>query len=518
MATTHPKLAGLPIPSSDAKVFILLLSIRLVNSLSIKTFFQADEYWQALEPAHYFVFGYGYLTWEWQQGIRSFLHPLLYVPIYKTCRQFDLDYSYVLYLPKVLNALICATGETFQYKLAIKLTRDHQIASLMFYLSLLSPFNWYCYCRSFSNSLELTLTNIALYLFPSHFNANYPLSIFVAGLCCLIRPTSALTWAFYGVRCLISGDRVIILFITIITALGVILIDISVNYSFYGKLIFPTLEFLQFNVSKSLSSFYGVSRLDFYIFQAIPVLLLTYIPFFIIGLVVKKHKQLKLLLILNLAAFSLIQHKEFRFIYPLMPILLLFAAYGVQYIASILSPRTRNLVFSTLIITNISISYYFTQIHESGVISVTKYLRDEITDQRSSVGFLTPCHSTPFQSHFHIPPEQVDIWFLTCEPPLHLNSSEGLDNYMDESDEFYDNTLGFLETNFPALTPTSREGQVSGKYPHHWPEYLVFFEHLEPLMKQYLENSKYSESHRLFNSRFHWDHRRTGDLIIYKYD
>lgn len=30
------------------------------------TYFQPDEFYQALEPAHYHVFGYGYLSWEWR--------------------------------------------------------------------------------------------------------------------------------------------------------------------------------------------------------------------------------------------------------------------------------------------------------------------------------------------------------------------------------------------------------------------------------------------------------------------
>ena len=34
-----------------------------------------DETWQSVEIAHKLVFGYGHLTWEWVEGIRSYLHP-----------------------------------------------------------------------------------------------------------------------------------------------------------------------------------------------------------------------------------------------------------------------------------------------------------------------------------------------------------------------------------------------------------------------------------------------------------
>ncbi|KAG7869395.1 hypothetical protein KL918_000940 [Ogataea parapolymorpha] len=507
-----------PIPETDAGLFALLLTIRLVNSLSINTFFQADEYWQALEPAHYQVFGYGYLTWEWRQGIRSFLHPLLYVPIYKICQLMRLDYAYLLYLPKIMNALICSVGETFQYKLACKWTKDPSARRLMFYLSLFSPFNWYCYCRSFSNSLELALTTIALFLYPETFDVYYIYSMTIAGLCCIIRPTNGLIWAVYGLRNFRRGPRFEIMVSTILIGIAVLGVDSIVNRYFYGTWIIPSIKFLDFNVSRNLSSFYGVSRLDFYFFQAIPVILLTYLPFFTIGLLVKKARELKLVLIIDILAFSLIQHKEFRFIYPMMPILLFFTTHGVLYALKKLKPFTFSCLILFIAFFNTAIAFYFTQIHESGVITVTQYLRNEIGSRQSSIGFLTPCHSTPFQSHFHLQPNQVDIWFLTCEPPLHLNSSSDLTAYRDESDEFYDDMLGFLQQNFPSLTAENSKDEIRGSHPHTWPEYLVFFENLEQFMKEYLRNSSYSEHHRIFNSRFHWDFRRTGDVIIYKFN
>lgn len=47
-------------------VLILLIGLRLVNALSLRTFFQPDEYYQALEPAWGLAFGDGsgpWITW-----------------------------------------------------------------------------------------------------------------------------------------------------------------------------------------------------------------------------------------------------------------------------------------------------------------------------------------------------------------------------------------------------------------------------------------------------------------------
>lgn len=60
------------------------LALRVLIAVLTQTFFQPDEYFQALEPAHHLVFGYGSLTWEWLNPlpIRGILYPALNVPIY----------------------------------------------------------------------------------------------------------------------------------------------------------------------------------------------------------------------------------------------------------------------------------------------------------------------------------------------------------------------------------------------------------------------------------------------------
>jgi hypothetical protein len=74
------------------------LTVRILIALCTKTFFQPDEYFQALEPAHHFVFGYGRLTWEWvaPHPIRSFLYPALNVPIYWLLKVLNMDWDYLL--------------------------------------------------------------------------------------------------------------------------------------------------------------------------------------------------------------------------------------------------------------------------------------------------------------------------------------------------------------------------------------------------------------------------------------
>jgi GPI mannosyltransferase 3 len=66
----------------DRRIFLALLCIRILNALTIRTFFQPDEYYQALEPAWKLVYGYGETTWEWKEAIRGFLYPSLFASLW----------------------------------------------------------------------------------------------------------------------------------------------------------------------------------------------------------------------------------------------------------------------------------------------------------------------------------------------------------------------------------------------------------------------------------------------------
>jgi hypothetical protein len=65
--------AKLPDNSQWLLVFSALLAFRIVNALTIKTFFQPDEYFQALEPAWKTAFGGG--SGAWTTWVRK-THPI----------------------------------------------------------------------------------------------------------------------------------------------------------------------------------------------------------------------------------------------------------------------------------------------------------------------------------------------------------------------------------------------------------------------------------------------------------
>lgn len=50
-------------------------SLRVRETLSISHLLHPDEVFQTLEPAHRLAFGVGVISWEWRDGIRSWVFP-----------------------------------------------------------------------------------------------------------------------------------------------------------------------------------------------------------------------------------------------------------------------------------------------------------------------------------------------------------------------------------------------------------------------------------------------------------
>ena len=77
-------------------IWAVLLIFRFCNTLTVQTYHVPDEHWQSLEVAHQLVFGYGHLTWEWREHIRSYIFPLLYALPFAVLRTFRLDYVFAM--------------------------------------------------------------------------------------------------------------------------------------------------------------------------------------------------------------------------------------------------------------------------------------------------------------------------------------------------------------------------------------------------------------------------------------
>ncbi|PGH12891.1 hypothetical protein AJ79_03991 [Helicocarpus griseus UAMH5409] len=521
--------------------------------------------------------------------------------------------------PKLTQALFSAIGDYYTWKLAGKVYGNNSYESWgALALTVLSPWQWFCSTRTLSNCLETSLTIVALYLWPWEWSSEKApfqrkeasskgkrsssttaqeddlsgflrLCLLLAAFACILRPTNLLIWmcltAFAIFKKLSSSPQTGALSFlrptskelatlisgAVISGSFVLGISTLLDRIYYGFWTFPPLKFLYFNIAQSLAVFYGRNDWHYYISQGYPLLLTTALPFSLVGLFQALFRrqdgpsgqqnsmirQLASVCTFMPAVLSLISHKEVRFIYPLLPSLLILSSppvvkYFLPAFSRPLSNGPRRLLLIFLVLVNIYISYYTTLSHASGVINIMDYLRaqynshylrglpTELGSQPAAsslipaamtVGFLMPCHSTPWRSHLVFP--GIQAWALSCEPPVNLNSTEKSD-YLDEADQFYADPSTFLQKNMqgglqdipskpsyqlntqPSSSPANPT--TTGTPTHPWPDYLTFFAQLEPALRTALRTSPYAECYRTWNTAWHDDWRRKGDVVVWCLD
>lgn len=63
-----------------------------------------------------------------------------------------------------------------------------------------------------------------------------------------------------------------------------------------------------------------------------------------------------------------------------------------------------------------------------------------------------------------------------------------------------------------------QDPKFKARYRRPWPQNLVFFAQLEDVLRGVLGDSRYRECWRGFNSHFHDDARRVGDVVVWCLD
>ncbi|KAF2809649.1 uncharacterized protein BDZ99DRAFT_571427 [Mytilinidion resinicola] len=586
-ATTRPATGEKSLPTPN--VLLLLLALRIVSALTLRTFFQPDEYFQSLEPAWQLAFGQhagAWITWEWRAQLRSSLHPALFAAVYQfaatlanLCQASPrLRAELLVAAPKVVQAVIAALLDCYTWRLAQKIYgRSSRTAWVTLALSVFSPWQWFCAPRTLSNCLETTITSIAVYYWPWRWadlssnstlkdkdirNHGHPasnavgalsklrLSLLLAAVACILRPTNALIWLCLAVPTLwraTTRGRFVLVREVLACGSAILVLSVLSDRLFYGFWTLPPVRFLYFNIAQSLAVFYGRNRPDYYLTEGIPLLLTTALPFAAVGIWQNLPKptafaaprdardaftrtvlgRLACTSITVAVVMSLISHKEVRFLYPVLPFLHVLAAGPLCAFSNSLT-ASRKAILAVLLSLNLIIAGYVSQVHQRGVIDVMSYLRHQYEAQQLEpfdVGFLMPCHSTPWRSHLVHP--GIHAWALTCEPPIDVPLSER-GAYLDEADQFYiePGPSGWINKHMADLRTVSADSISEGADEGNafvstnrglraWPQYLVFFEQLEETTTEVLQGTRYTECWRGFNTHFHDDSRRRGDVIVW---
>lgn len=332
---------------------------------------------------------------------------------------------------------------------------------------------YYALVRTFSNSFETYFTIIAFYYWPfanrlifkenTFFFHSFEyirrrrISLIFASIACLIRITNVFIWIPIAFRELFiivyyssSMIKDIWIFCKQILFIGFASIFILIAFdSWYYQRYFTVTayNFYYFNTVLNGSVLYGTHAFYWYFFIGMPAVIGTLFPamyfameyilgkYFIDGnwyLLITKLYPL-ICCLFTVMVFSFNEHKEFRFLLPLLPIFIIYCGLGLNAMLEKYEhwKYFRIIVFVILLITNCVSGLFLSAYHQRGSIQVMDEIYSDIVANRMeyqmsefnaiSVDFLVECHSTPMYSYLHLNGfETIDnhlqLNFLECNP------------------------------------------------------------------------------------------------------
>ncbi|XP_069029796.1 GPI mannosyltransferase 3 [Embiotoca jacksoni] len=488
-----------PLKTGVLRVAVFSVVFRLINCLLVQTSFVPDEYWQSVEVSHHMVFNYGYLTWEWKAGIRGFSYPLFFAFLYKILHFINYDSVYLLiWLPRLLQALLAAFADV-KFFFLIRTLENRDVARWTFFCQLCSWFTWFCCTRTLTNSMETTITCLALFYFPlpgskTHSSKKY---LALVALAVIVRPTALIVWFPLLVYHFWQEDNKLRLITHDYVPIGTLALLVStvIDCLFYEKWTLVQFNFLKLNIFHGVADFYGSHPWHWYLTQGFAVVIGPHLPFFLHGctLAFRKYKILLAAVVWTVLVYSLLPHKEFRFIYPVLPFCMVFCGISLAHLKA-----WRRAAAVVLLVANLVPALYTGLIHQRGTLDVMSHLQTlcDVSSVSSrpqpDILFLMPCHSTPFYSHVHCP---VKMRFLECPPDL------GEEGYVDEAERFFAEPLLWLRTSFP--------------YKSSLPTHLVLFDVLEKEIFVFLRGNRFLRTAEIFHTQFP-EGRVGGSIFIYE--
>ncbi|PAA65696.1 hypothetical protein BOX15_Mlig033772g1, partial [Macrostomum lignano] len=495
---------------TERGLFLSLVAFRCANALLLHTHFVPDEFWQSVEVAHRSAFGYGHLTWEWQAGLRSPLYPGAFALLFKLLQLAGADSRLaVAKLPRLLQACLAAVADFYLYRFSRRVA-GQRAAQWALICQLLNWFTLYTAPRTLSNCVEWLLTTVGLYYYPwpeaQSRKAQWKFALAVAAACAL-RPTSAVPWLMLCLWHAARSRRRLGRLLALYGATGLLVLAVSglADKHYYGRWTLSQLNFLHYNLLSDIGSFYGVHPWHWYITQGIPAILGPHLPLYLYASYQSWRQRrrvetaLTLLVIWTLYVYSFLAHKEFRFVFPLLPLMM----HQCGLCLSELGPALRKAAVACLCCLGIPAALYFCLIHQRGPLDAVNHLGKDAELRLTRTGvpahldpdlhflFLAPCHSTPLYSHLH---SNVSTRTLDCSP--NWRDQPG---YVEEQEAFYSDPAGFASR----LLDTERR-----------PSHILLFDSLLPRLRGLLETRGFTLRKKFFNSHFE-DGRRSHYLLLF---
>ena len=327
----------------------LLLSafiIRFLLAYFMPINIHADQLYQTLEPAHYLAFGRGFLAWEWHDGIRSWVYPGFLAAIMKLCSYITSSPRFYISTINIIMILFSLLPIYITYKLTYKQNLFAHNKKALSLLAAALPAFWFTLVLAAPLTLNGTLPAylfalncylIITYLDTNNNNNNiskenaYSLILIgsIFGLITILRFHLLPEIAFALLYC----SRKNFIYRAKFLSIGFLLSFIPLGCLDWINMDYPFHSIIYnfyVNIFKGVAKNFGTKPFYYYLGKNIQHWNILFIPFcYFAYLGFKKYPILMWSAIINLISFSLIAHKEFRFIFLFIVLFFISAGIGV---------------------------------------------------------------------------------------------------------------------------------------------------------------------------------------------
>jgi hypothetical protein len=241
---------------------------------------------------------------------------------------------------------------------------------------------------------------------------------------------------------------------------------------------------IMFNVVTGSSKLYGVDHALWYIYSAVPQVIGVYLPIYFVGLyktnetnemnetnginetnillekistariTTARITTARLTTLFYVTILSISAHKEIRFVFPIIPLMLLDVNHYIvtncrhsDLSLSRGSSSSRGSILSILRVfryANVAAFVFLSVIWQSGGIYVMYKLQSLITASNASsasissvsIDMLTSCHATPGHSHLFDPFVNVDLSYIDCSVACRRSDSCENDLYLSNPERY----------------------------------------------------------------------------------
>lgn len=310
--------------------------------------FWPDEIFQSLEPAHRFAFGYGFVAWEFQDGARSWLFPGVLGVLWKFLAWLGVSGAPTLVVAaKLAMVALALVGIYASMRIGEKLV-GAEAAVLCGVLGAMFPPSIVYGSRCMSEMASGPLCVVAALLALDRDRTKLVAAGCLAGLAIYLRyQNGIITLALLG-WLLAQRRRSDALYYAVgaaVTGLAAGFLDLLT----WGAPFHSFLTYVRFNLIEGGSANFGVEPLAYYA-EVFPSAVGVSIFALAIGLseCVRRATGLLVVVLLYVLAHTLVAHKEFRFMMPIVPLMLALSGAGLAvFIGRFLTMPKASLAAST---------------------------------------------------------------------------------------------------------------------------------------------------------------------------